>query len=405
MNLFNIADRFAALDRSDVMLDAKRCLHSLYRFSDCKACHEICPVDAITTGKVPRLDSTKCQTCLACLPVCPVGAFTADDGVASLLNAVTHLEGGTLEVLCERNSQAALGVCDESIGIRTRGCLAGLGTGTYLALAAIGVERILVRTDACSGCEWGTLSRQVEAQVNHAKQLLEGWGKGENIACISRLDAPVERPLWKATNPPLSRRDLFLLAARQGQIAIARSIEDGQSHSIHRPGRDRLRMVGAITHMPVPASTENFSLGELGFATLSNTEACTACGTCARACPTGAILFTKNENETAFTLSVSVRDCIGCEMCVGVCTSKTLSVDHSPSFAQVFGEKMVVLREGGLVKCEQCGVIIAARPNVHLCQFCDFRRTHPMGSVQMPGMINPKPPVTAEKQESGKPPA
>ena len=99
MNLFNIADRFAALDRSDVVLDTKRCLHSLYRFSDCKACYDICPVDAITPGKVPGLDSTKCQTCLACLPVCPVGAFTADDGVASLLNAVTHLEGGTLELL------------------------------------------------------------------------------------------------------------------------------------------------------------------------------------------------------------------------------------------------------------------------------------------------------------------
>jgi len=401
VNLFNIADRFAALDRSDVMLDTKRCLHSLYRFSDCKACNDICPVDAITPGKVPSLDSTKCQTCLACLPACPVGAFTADDGVASLLNAVTHLEGGALELLCERNSRAALGVSEETTGILTRGCLAGLGTGTYLALAAIGVERILVRTDACSDCEWGTLSRQVEVQVNQAKQLLENWGKVENIACISGLDSPMERPLWKATNPPLSRRDLFLLAARQGQIAIARSIEDGQPHSAHRPGRDRLRMVGAFTHLPVPGSTESFSLGELGFATLSNTEACTACGTCARACPTGAILFKKNENETAFTLSLSVRNCIGCGMCVGVCTSKTLRVDRSPSFKQVFGAEMVILREGGLTKCEQCGVIIAARPNIRLCQFCEFRRAHPLGSVQMPGMINSKP---SEKQEPGKTP-
>lgn len=402
MNLFNIADRFAALDRSDVILDTKRCLHSLYRFSDCNACNSICPVNAITPGKVPSLDSTKCQTCLACLPVCPVGAFAADDGVASLLNAATHLDGSTLELLCERNPQAEFGSSEATTGIRIRGCLAGLGTGTYLALAAIGVEHILVRTDACSGCEWGTLSGQVETQVRLARQLLEGWGKGENIACISVLDSPLERPIWKATNPPLSRRDLFLLAARQGQIAIARSIEDGQPHSAHRPGRDRLRMVGAITHLPVPASTESFNLGEMGFATLSNTEACVACGTCARACPTGAILFKKNENETAFTLSLSVKNCIGCEMCVGVCTSKTLSVDHSPSFAQIFGEETVILREGGLVKCEQCGVIIAARPNIRLCQFCDFRQAHPVGSMQMPGMIGPKPPVAVEKSESGK---
>jgi ferredoxin len=399
VNLFDIADRFAALNRSDVMLDSKRCLHSLFRFSNCEACYRTCPVNAITLGKIPTLDSTKCQTCLACLPVCPVGAFSADDGVASLLNAVTHLEGGALELLCERNPQAALGVSKASTGIRVRGCLAGLGTGTYLALAAIGLEHIMVRTDACSGCEWGTLSGKVEAQVRQAKHLLEGWGKAENISCVSGLDSPVERPLWKSTNPPLSRRDLFLFAARQGQKAIARSIEDGQPHSTHLPGRDRLRLVGAITHLPVPVSTERFSLGEMGFATLLTSEACVACGTCARACPTHAIQFKNNENDTAFTLSLSVRNCIGCDMCVHVCTSKTLRMDHSPSFTQVFGEEMVILREGGLVKCERCGVLIAARPNVRLCQFCDFRQTHPIGSVQVPGLNDLKTTNPAKNME------
>ncbi|MGA2503103.1 MAG: 4Fe-4S dicluster domain-containing protein [Anaerolineales bacterium] len=404
MNLFDVADRFAALDRSDVTLDTKRCLHSLYRFSDCAACSNICPVDAIIPGKVPGLDSTKCQTCLACLPVCPLGAFAADDAVASLLNAVTHMQGRELELLCERNSQAELGLSESSTGIRIRGCLAGLGTGAYLAMAAIGLEHILVRTDACSECEWKTLSSHVEAQVHQANQFLEGWGKAEIINCVNGFDSPVKRPLWKASNPPLSRRDLFLLAARQGQLAIARSIENGEPHSGRRPGRDRLRMQGAVKHLPAPVSSESIHLDGMGFATLITSEACVACGTCARACPTGALQFKKNEDETAFTLSLSVRNCIGCDMCVHVCTSKTLAVDHSPSFAQIFGEEMIILREGGLVKCEGCGVLIAAHPDVHLCQFCDYRKTHPIGSMQAPAMISPKPLVTAEKLGSGNPP-
>ncbi|MGZ6347071.1 MAG: 4Fe-4S dicluster domain-containing protein [Anaerolineales bacterium] len=404
MNLFDVADRFASLDRSDVLLDSKRCLHSLFRFSDCKACMEVCPVGAILPGKVPGLDSTKCETCLACLPVCPVGAFAADDAVASLLNAVTHLDGGELELLCEKNQQAELGVSGTSTGIRVRGCLAGLGTGAFLALAAIGLDRIIVRMDACSACKWGSLSGQVYAQINQANQLLEGWGKTGNITFVAGLDSPVDRPLWKSTNPPISRRDLFLFAARQGQIAIARSIENGQPQSSHRPGRNHLRMAGAIKHLPVPVSPENINLSGMGFASVATSEACVACGTCARGCPTNALQFKTNENETSFTLSLSVRNCIGCGMCVHVCTSKTLTMDRSPSFTRIFGEEMVILREGELVKCEQCGVLIAARPDVHLCQFCDYRRSHPFGSMQVPGAITPKAPVKMENQESGKPP-
>ncbi len=405
MNLFDVADKFAALDHSDVILDPRRCLHSLFRFSDCKACLSICPVEAIVPGKVPGLDSKKCQTCLACLPVCPVGAFTADDAVASLLSAVTHLEGKDLELICERNSQAEMGCSETSTGIRIRGCLAGLGTGAYLALAAIGLEHIQVRTDACSGCEWNSLSSQVEGQINQAKQVLQGWGKAENIAMVSELDSPVERPLWKASNPPISRRDLFLFAARQGQIAIARSIENGQVHSGRRPGRNRMRTSGAIAHLPEPTSPESIVMDGMDFATVIASQDCVACGTCARACPTSALQFSKNETDTTFSLSISVKDCIGCEMCVQVCTSKTMRVDHSPTFAQIYGEERVILREGGLIKCEQCGVLIAARPDVHLCQFCDYRKSHPFGSMQVPGMPNLKQPVPVEKQDPGNPPA
>jgi len=103
MRILNVAERFAALDRSAVILDKESCLHNQNRFSGCEACFDICPVQAIHPGKPPSLDSEKCESCLACLTVCPMGAYSADDAVASLLNAVTRLEGSELEVLCEKN--------------------------------------------------------------------------------------------------------------------------------------------------------------------------------------------------------------------------------------------------------------------------------------------------------------
>ncbi|MBE3118300.1 MAG: 4Fe-4S dicluster domain-containing protein [Candidatus Atribacteria bacterium] len=386
MSLFDAAERFAALDHSAVTLDTERCLHSQDKYSTCTACFGLCPVDAITAGKPPALDAEKCQTCLACLTVCPVGAYAADDAVVSLLNAVTHLEGSVLELLCERNPHAALGISELSTGIRVRGCLAGLGCGAYLALAAFGLEHILVRTDACSGCEWGTLPRQVEAQVRQAKQLLEAWGKVETLDCVSELDSPLGRPLWEATNPPLSRRDLFRLAARQGQEAIGRAIENERTKPGHHPGRDRLRLLGAVAHLPASQPGYTGSLRDMDFAWVSVSETCTACGVCARACPTSALQFEKNEDETAYTLTFSARNCVDCEMCLHVCAPSAVSVNHSPTFAQIFNEETVTLQEGGLIKCTRCGALTAAQSGVNLCPLCEYRRTHPFGSMLPPGV-------------------
>jgi DNA-directed RNA polymerase subunit RPC12/RpoP len=74
-------------------------------------------------------------------------------------------------------------------------------------------------------------------------------------------------------------------------------------------------------------------------------------------------------------------------------------MNHTPSFAQIFGEEITTLQEGELVKCERCGILMAARPNVYLCQLCEYRRTHPFGSMLQPGLKSIKPPVAEEKLE------
>ena len=399
MSLFSVAERFTTLDHSALTLNTERCLHSQDRFSSCKACFEICPINAITPGKPPSLNPEKCGKCMACLTVCPVGAFTAEGAVASLLNAVKHLEGSMLELLCERNPRAALGVSKASTGIRIKGCLAGLGSGAYFILAAYGQEHILVRTDACSGCEWATLPGQVEAQVRQAKQFLEVWGRSETLACISELDTPVERPFWEGTNPPLSRRELFWSAVRQGQATLARAVDDFGAVAECLPGRDRLRLLGAVVQMPVPQPGYTGSLKNMDFAWISISETCTACGVCARICPTGALQFGKNTYETAYKLAFVARNCVGCEMCVHVCAPSAMSLDHNPTFEQIFSQETVVIHEGGLIKCKNCGTLTVAQPGVNLCPLCEFRRAHPFGSMLPAGLKNIKPQAKQEKTE------
>jgi len=399
VSLFSIAERFSALDRSALTLNPERCLHSQDRFSGCKACFDICPVSAITAGKPPSLNPEKCVKCMACLTACPVGAYEADGAVASLLDAVKNLEASPIELLCERNTWAALGTSKASTGIRIKGCLAGLGSGAYFVLAASGHAHILLRTDACSGCAWETLPEQVEAQVRQAQQLLEVWGRAGTLACVSGLDSPVERPVWEGTNPPLSRRELFSTMVRQGRATLARAVEDLGAVAARLPGRDRLRLLDAVKHMPATQPGTAGNLKGMDFAWVSVSDACTACGICASICPTSALQFGKNEAETAYQLTFLARNCVGCEMCMHVCAPSAISMDHAPTFMQIFNQEYVTIHEGGLMKCKQCGTVMAVNPGVDLCPFCEFRRAHPFGSLLPPGQKSIRLPAAQEKPE------
>ncbi|MFZ5857935.1 MAG: 4Fe-4S binding protein [Chloroflexota bacterium] len=393
MSLFDAAERFAAMDHSQVILDAERCLHSQYQNSDCEACYSICPVVAITPGKPPSLKVETCESCLACLPACPVNAYHADDAVASLLNCVTRLDTKAVELLCEMHSRPETGIAD-STGLRVRGCLAGLGNGTYLLLASLGVKKIISRTDACKACSWSRLSKQIERQVFLSSQFLAAWGEISSISCTPSDGVMVERPLWESTNPPLSRRDLFRMMARQGQIALARATEEGHNGKDKKVGRDRLRTTNAVRNLTgenaVPSTVcENFE-----FASLKVSEACTACGACANVCPTGALQFEITNTNRNFSLTFSATDCIGCDICESVCAPAAIAIDHQPTLKDVFGSVTPeVVQEGDLVRCTQCNILMAARTGVKLCPLCAYRRKNPFGSKIPPGMKLPGLPV------------
>jgi ferredoxin len=387
VSLFDTAERFASIDRSQVVLDPNRCLHALDRQAGCAACFEVCPVQAIQPGKPPVLDAELCQSCLACLPVCPVGAFRADDDVSSLLTCAARVESRTIDLVCGLQPQPENGPQAESTGIRIAACLAGLGSGAYLSLSALGLEYMLLRTEACSACKWGSLKPQIERHAAQANQLLAGWDKAGSVACLEQVDSPVERPLWDAKNPPLSRRDLFRMLGRQGQVAMARAMENGLSASKPQPGRERLRILSALAHLPQPEDEPAISLSGLGFAALNVSADCTACGVCAKACPTEALHFEKNEQETAFTLSFSPQNCTGCELCAHVCAPAAITLDPDPTFETVFAIKEpVTLQAGELVRCERCKTLMADRPGQSICGLCEYRRAHPFGSVLPPGL-------------------
>ena len=156
-------------------------------------------------------------------------------------------------------------------------------------------------------------------------------------------------------------------------------------------GRDRLRLLSAVKNLPTEHAPTPFDLKDFNFATLTVSEACTACGVCATACPTHALRFEKTENNKNFTLTFSAPDCIGCDLCAHVCAPAAINIDHVPMFDQVFEAEMpLVAQTGTLVRCDRCNTLMAARPSVRLCPLCEHRRKNPFGSKLPPGMKVPE---------------
>ena len=389
MNLAAMADRVAAIERSTVTLNAARCLHARGTFSACQVCVEICPTAAIAAGRPPSLDANTCGSCLACLPACPTGAFTADDPVPALLNCAARVDAPAMEIICQRHPRAEVGLAADNTAIRVRGCLAGLGVGAFVALAALGVRQVLVRADACGPCDWASLLPRLEQNVEQARRLLEPWDRAAAIVMVttSPNQPATVRPVWEADNPPLSRRDLFRLASRRGQVVAARAMSDETPSAARAPSRERQRLWKALEHLPRDQRQDPGHLpAGPGYAAVSASEACSACGACARICPTGALqLHIRTEASPNFRLTFLAWACIECDACRQACLPGALALDSAPAFEVVFGQREpAVLREGELVRCKRCQTWMAARPGASLCPTCDFRRQNPFESRPVP---------------------
>jgi ferredoxin len=261
--------------------------------------------------------------------------------------------------------------------------------GAFVALGALGVRQVHVRADACAPCAWASLKPRLEQNIEQARRLLESSGSAAIVAIVSTAPAQpaLERPVWEADNPPLSRRDLFRLASRRGQVVAARAMSDDAPSAAHAPSRERQRLWKALEHLPRDQRQDPGPLpAGPGYAAVRASDACSACGACARLCPTGALQLQLNtEASPNYRLTFLPWACIGCDACTHACLPGALALDPAPTLEAVFGPREpVVLQSGELVRCARCKTWMAARPGTTLCPTCDYRRQHPFGARPVP---------------------
>jgi MinD superfamily P-loop ATPase len=113
-----------------------------------------------------------------------------------------------------------------------------------------------------------------------------------------------------------------------------------------------------------------------------NTSRCSACGLCARFCPTGALTFLSDDER--FALAFQPFLCLGnrCSICTMACPEQAVSLNPATISSDWLAKKSRYLAAGELTACQKCGESITAGPEHPVTCFVCRASADKMDSVQ-----------------------
>ncbi len=322
-------------------INGERCVHALIGDASCRACADACPHDAIIIDDERLgIDVSRCDGCGLCLPACPQRAVEAETVPLPRIG-----RDGAL-IACDQVAPAG--------GAGVRRCVHSLGVRDILDLARMGVASVSVFCGDCKNCDRGRSSQRFEAALYAANALLASRGgatvekRAVDKAGFERARAEIGEGL---SEKGLSRRGLFT--------------------GLAKAARERLDDISSVDADPLMLLECDRDGALFLFHPIIDVERCTACGSCARICPHGALAFVRSRNVPM--LAVDAARCTGCRMCIDICAEQAVVL-----------EGLVPRRQSGLelveMDCPACG-----RPFTRLrSQGVAPRETCPICAVNNP---------------------
>lgn len=360
----------------------ERCLNARHKAAGCDKCWDTCPSGAITAADPVALDADLCAACGLCRHLCPSGAFIqSDEDERRLLEVLDDLAPGPVELVCPRWSAAGeMGAAVEQVVVTAR-CLAGLSLATLLEIGARRRAHLWLDDTLCAACPIGQVSSAFRQTAAQATYLLAAFEIPSSIHLSSQGDTsprpPRLRPPMRGDQPRYSRRQFLTSLKRSFQKAAVAVVAEKQRRKRARrfvPVEERLpqvvpparnRLLHALQRLGQAEGAISTAGLPLAFVVLA--AECTACGWCARFCPTGALRFQAVEGR--FTLSFQARLCLDCGLCGLACPAGAVGFGESVPLAWLTDPTPRPLLSGPLVACSECGQPTAARTGA-LCFVC-----------------------------------
>lgn len=359
-NLADIVEMAESLESKAVYIAADRCVAVRNRHSSCRKCVDACLADAVTVkNNKLEIDAGACVACGACTAVCPTEALIPLDPLdadlsAGIASAVTACEGVAV-FACARMKARHVGDPDKYAVVP---CLARMEESVLLALAARGVQDIVLVDGTCKTCKYRACVPGIDATVASANTLLAAQGSDVRVRRASEFpEVALSRDANKTYGA--ARRGFFTQAGGTAKSAAKTAAEKtlakmlGGSEKKEQTLRERLRMSDKGTLAQFSAERRMRvldSMDALGQSVVPEIETrlfgnveidlekCSSCLMCTVFCPTGAIRKSEDvpEDGKGNLLEFSAADCVQCNLCADACLKKCLTVSPVVSTQELF---------------------------------------------------------------------